>query len=565
MPDSMQAWLDKLAEQPLPVLAATRDELDQLIAQQQLSVVLYAQPVLRDPALAGRLLGIANQARIGNGRHALTTMANVVSHFGQAALQTQLQQCRKLDDLDLPERRREGFLRYVAQACHASHQAVDWARFRGANEPDEVQLAALLQNLAELALWCYGDDTMAQIEQRVQVKKEAYEKAAQEVLGCSMRALSAALAERWQLSELTQDALRVTGSGFTLAHGVALASRLARISAGSWYDREAMHCLDEITRYQGRAIAEVETRVHQCALELTDEFVQLGYMPPARLLPMLVDEAYVDDSYRMDEAVSMTAEPEPAARPVISEPAEPREAKAAPAIGERDKAPIPRAKPVMRETSSPGVDGAPRRTESRTNPEPKTRPVPETTTQQQPKQAPTRSAGTAETGTELARNISAIKSMINQRAPIQQLIQQVVDSILLLGFERVMFAIKVPKQALLLAQFTAQRDDARPLKDLKMPVDNQHLFARLLEKPQFLLMQDSNRTKVLKMIPDSLAMRLSREGFVLGSVFNGKRPLGVMYADGFGEDLSADQLKKFQGLCKMLSSGINEILSSKSA
>jgi HD-like signal output (HDOD) protein len=548
MPDSMQAWLDKLAEQPLPVLAATRDELDQLIAQQQLSVVLYAQPVLRDPALAGRLLGIANQARIGNGRHALTTMANVVSHFGQAALQTQLQQCRKLDDLDLPERRRQGFLRYVAQACHAAHQAVDWARFRGANEPDEVQLAGLLQNLAELALWCYGDDTMVQIEQRVQVKKEAYEKAAQEVLGCSMRALSAALAERWQLSELTVDALRVTGSGFTLAHGVALASRLARISAGSWYNREAMQCLDEITRYQGRAVAEVETRLHQCALELTEEFVQRGYMPPARLLPMLVDEDYVDDSFRLAEAASIAVEPEPVAKPDVPEPRLPQAAQAG---TERDNTSIKKTKSTGAETAAPGV------VEAQRTVEPKTR--------LQPQDATTSPARAAETGTELARNISAIKTMINQRAPIQQLIQQVVDSILLLGFERVMFAIKVPKQAQLLAQFAAQRDDARPLKDLKMPVDNQHLFTRLLEKPQFLLMQESNRNKVLKMIPDGLAMRLNRERFVLGSVFNGKRPLGVMYADGFAKDLSTDQLKKFQGLCKMLSSGINEILSSKSA
>lgn len=544
MPDNLKTWLERLASSPLPVLASTRAELGDLMSRDQLSVMLYAQPLQHDPGLATQLVKSANIARNKAGRRALTSMPNVLSHLGQGAIRQQLQSTKNLSELNLPEPRRLGYLRYVAQACHASHQARDWALQRGANEPDEVQLAALLCNISELSLWCYGGDTMATIEYQVYAKKQPYEKAAQNVLGCTMSELSAALAERWQLSELAVDAMRIKQPGFTLAHGVALASQLARLTAYSWYDRNARQCVEAIAAYQGKAIGDVESRLHQCALELTELFVHLDYRPPAAQLPMLVDEKYVDDAFVIKQA----ADPSPSReRPA---PPQPKPSSARPASPSRaDTATAPVAESRRR---PPEAESVVVKTETRTAP---------VTAQTRP--AETKPIESTRMARQFAVEVTTIHKMIKQGVRVQQLIQQVVDTIRVLGFERVAFALKVPKTNMLSVQFAADQDENRSLRQLKIPLDTPNLFVRLLEKPQLLQMQDANRTKLLKLIPPAIALKLNNERFVIMSVFNGQRPLGLMYADGVAQDLDEQRLKNFQALCRLLSKGVMEILAAQ--
>jgi hypothetical protein len=378
----------------------------------------------------------------------------------------------------------------VAQACHAAWQARDWARLRGTHDAEEMQLAALLQNIAELALWCYGDDAMVEIEYRSYGQKQPYEQAAREVLGCSLRELSAALAESWQLPELGQQALRSDYQGFTLATGVALASRLARLTAHSWYDARGRQCIDAVAVYQGRAPGEVESRLQQTALDLSDTFQHLGYMPPARLLPMLVDESYVDPLYRPP--------PKPWAEPLAAA-----------------------AKPA--------------------------RPTPPA----------------ASDNRRLAAQVAAIQKLIGEHVHIQQLIQQVVDSIALMGFERVMFALIVPARKELLGRFYAQPGHARPLQHIKILLDKPHLFTRLMEKMQPVRLLDDNRARYWPLVPEPVKLMLGNDRFVAMSVFSGERPVGMMYADKSRQSVSDEEYKHFQMLCRLLAKGVVSLVAAK--
>ena len=356
MPNDLRSWLDELATRSLPMLSSTTAELDEVMSNAQLSVMQYAIPILNDPGLTANLLKKANQDRTAAGRHPLTTMNNVMSHLGQGQLKQQQAQSKMLGELNLPDRNRQGYLRYVAEACHCACQARDWAELRGVNEPEEMYLAALLQNIAELALWCYGGDDMAKIEHETQVNKRSYVEAAKKVLGCSMRELGVALAERWCLSELTIDALKSDYKGFTLATGVALASRLAHSASSNWYDTLTRQCIEDIATYKGKAVGDVERRIHQNALAMTDDFVRLGYMPPARLLPMLADEQYVDQQFVFTDNVQSATAP-------VSESKQPEPT----VVAERKP-----NKPVVKAPSQKDVTAE---AELQPKPEPKTKPV----------------------------------------------------------------------------------------------------------------------------------------------------------------------------------------------
>ncbi|MFW2373399.1 MAG: HDOD domain-containing protein, partial [Gammaproteobacteria bacterium] len=303
MPLGLKKWLDLLATKPLPVLGTSLSALKLQMDNPQLALVDYAKPVLDDPALAVLLLKQANQSRQSSGRGPLTTLSNALSHLGRGQLEQQLMQAHRLDQLGLAEQNTEGYRAAVAAACHGAYLALDWAQQRNTHEPEEMQLAALLQFLAEMALWVHGGKVMPDIESRCYGQHLSYDQAAEQVLGCSMRSLGAELAKAWAQPELAVQSLELKGQDYTLASGVVLASRLARLVQHSWHDRLAHRCLDNIAQYKGHSLSEIEPQIHQHAVALSDHFMALRFTPPARLLPMLVDEDYVDAKYIMAEAM----------------------------------------------------------------------------------------------------------------------------------------------------------------------------------------------------------------------------------------------------------------------
>ncbi len=519
MPNDLNGWVQLLGSKSLPLLATTRAALQDLMGQSQLSVTQYTGPVLLDPGFAVQLFQKANGDRKASGRIPLTTLSNALSHLGQGRFQQQLEKVRLLDEMALPELNRQGYLRYVAQACHASFQASEWARSRNTHEPEEMQCAALLQNIAELALWCYGDDVMIQIEKICYGKKQDYDAAAQQVLGCDIRKLSAQLATLWHLPELTEAALLSNYTGFTLATGVALSAQLARLTTVSWYDKAAMQCIQAIAQYKGKSPGEVETRLHKNALDLTGTFQMLGYMPPARLLPMLVDEAYVDPQFLQPDLTPARTDKSPQRQ--------------------EDKL----DKPAVATTEKTTVVKPSQKT-------PDIKPAEDTGKVVSDKY---------ETNPAVARSISDLHKMIQQKATVPQLIQQAVDVLRAAGFQRVVFAVKVSKLKMLVGRFVSCDDRVKDLKDFKIALDRPSLFKLLLEKPNYLWINDNNRAKYWNMVPDQVKLMLSNDSFFVMSVFSGKQAIGLMYVDKITTTLNEDELKKFIGLCRLLMKGIVEV------
>lgn len=548
MPNDLNSWVELLGNKSLPLLATTRLSLKELMGQSQLSVTQYAGPVLYDPGLSVQLFNKANGDRKSSGRMPLTTINNTLSHLGQGQFLQQLEKAQLLDALSLPEINRRGYLRYVAQACHAAYQARDWGQLRKTHEPEEMQCAALMQNVAELALWCYGDDAMIQIERNCYGKKQDYDSAAQQVLGCDIRKLSAQLAEKWNLPELISDALLSDYKGFTLATGVALSARLARLVSMSWYDKTAMQCVQDIAHYKGRSLGEVETRIHNNAVNLTETFQKLGYMSPARLLPMLVDENYVDPQF----VPSMDAP----TRPVInkSEAVKSENVQKSVSINQATKdIPVPAVTEMTKTVPAKKLDAVVQ---------------PKPVAKEPVKQAEvTDRVENNKQGVSpaLAQGISQLQKMIQQKATVPQLIQQAVDVLRAMGLHRVVFAVNVSKLKMLVGRFASCDDNVKALQDFKIALERPSLFKLLLEKPNYIWINESNRAKYWSLVPDQVKLMLANDNLFVMSIFSGKQAIGLMYADKIKAVLTEDEFKKFVGLCRLLAKGIAEVSAKPSA
>jgi HD-like signal output (HDOD) protein len=130
-------------------------------------------------------------------------------------------------------------LRVVHRSQRASAYAFDWAvRLRDMHF-EEVRIAALLYDLAEMLMWCFAPDEMLKIHAMQQQDKTMRSYDAQEqVLGFPLVDLQLALAREWGLPKLLLTLMdsECEEPERDRVRNVILAVNLARHSANGWDD-----------------------------------------------------------------------------------------------------------------------------------------------------------------------------------------------------------------------------------------------------------------------------------------------------------------------------------------
>ena len=540
MHHGLAEWQKFLSEKSLPILKRTKVDVQKLIDQPQLSITQYVGPLLFDACFSACVFKQVNTQRIQAGRNPLTTMDNALSNMGQGAFQDFLNKAPVFEKLNLPQKNQQGYMRIMGQSCHASLQAKDWAIQRNVTLSDEVLLAALLQNITELMLWCYGEDTMPKIEHACYVDKKPYEDAAREILGCGMRELGAVLAEEWNLPEMVLDGLQSKLDNFTLATGVALASELGREVDVNWYGSNALNLIERIARYKGKSEGEIERRLHMNAIEVTETLLEKGYQTPARLLPMLADDKYVDSEFLFSD------EKQSAEQTAVDKPK----------VGKSKKVSLDaikaRAAAIKKSVEEKKQKEASAATKSSVAPDRKKESV------STDKFSTVKENKKSTVSAELAKSIHIFKQMVAQGKPAHELIEHVVKAMLHCGVERCVFMVKVPKKGVLVSRYTSEISEDIAMRSLKITTASPHVFTLLMEKTRTVFINDKNRSKYWSAIPDTVKLALGVKQFFAMSIFTNKHAMGLMYADKVKGQLTDEEFAQFQAVCKLLCKGIIE-------
>jgi HD-like signal output (HDOD) protein len=239
-PRDLAAWLSLFSGAEMPVLRQTARRLDE--ARQHIDRVNgrdIIAIVLQDPLLAIRVLAYIQSFGSKHLRSDVTNIATAVMMLGVEPFFRKFEQPATIETmLSRKPQALLGVLQVILRCQRASRYAHDWAFARHDMNVEEVALAALLYDLAEVLLWCFAPEQAIAIRARLQAEKSLRSSIVQrEVLGFPLAELQLALCRAWQLPELLTALMEGKDNAQQpRAQNVKLAVNLARHSVDGWTD-----------------------------------------------------------------------------------------------------------------------------------------------------------------------------------------------------------------------------------------------------------------------------------------------------------------------------------------
>lgn len=202
----LSAWMKVISTLNLPSLNTVVSALCELTNDVDSSAEQFTQLVLRDADLTSQVLKVANSVQYNRSLKPIKTVSRAIIQIGHLDLKN-IALASTLIDGFLKAGPRKRLIESLARSFHSAVQARAIAQYHQQQDHEEVFIAALLLNIAELALLSTGRE---QVERfiRARNKDPDNENAiAREHLGVGLRPLGKALSQHWGLGGLVQKAI----------------------------------------------------------------------------------------------------------------------------------------------------------------------------------------------------------------------------------------------------------------------------------------------------------------------------------------------------------------------
>lgn len=119
-----------------------------------------------------------------------------------------------------------------------------------------------------------------------------------------------------------------------------------------------------------------------------------------------------------------------------------------------------------------------------------------------------------------------------------------------LGMQRIVFAVQTPGQPELCVRYVLGVPAEHALHKLTIRLDRPHFFARLMEKPQGLWLNEGNAAQFKPHLPVEFRASYTGEQFCVMSIFVGNKPLGLLLSDRTEENpLTQYHYQHFKQIC----------------
>ncbi len=283
-------WVQQFGRRDLPVLARTVRELAHLaVDEDRATPQRVSEIVLHDPLMTIKVLQYIQLNKHACQRTEITTIAHALMmlglepffrHFGQ---QTTLEA-----RLEAYPPALEGALAVASRARHAALYARDWAIERHDVEVDEVMIAALLHDVAEMLLWCTRPEYALRVRDALATDRALRsEQVQRRVLGVSLVDVQLHLARAWRLPAVLHGLLDDHRVVKPREANVIYAAAVARHSARGWDDAALPHDYEEIGLLLGLSPEAARRRILRVALQTARDWTWYGVAPAAALLPLI--------------------------------------------------------------------------------------------------------------------------------------------------------------------------------------------------------------------------------------------------------------------------------------
>lgn len=238
LPD-LESWILLYRGAELPVLRHTARQLDE--ARERMDRVNgreLARIILQDPLMTVKVLAYIQPFAGQKLRSDITTIGGAVMMLGIEPFFRHFETLITIESLLKQEPHALlGVLQIIRRVQRAAHYAHEWAIWRHDINCEEVTIAALLHDLAEILLWCFAPRLALDIRDRQRADRSLRSSAVQEaVLGVTLHEIQQELCHTWQLPRLLLDLMDDAHTEHPRVKNVLLAVNLARHSANGWND-----------------------------------------------------------------------------------------------------------------------------------------------------------------------------------------------------------------------------------------------------------------------------------------------------------------------------------------
>ncbi len=235
------AWLKNLRKIHIPVLKQTARELAKLKEDEDnLSARAISSVVLNDPFMVFNVLSYTNSHP---GKHQLQDILEVeqaIIMLGTSNFFGNLSPDLLVDDRlksNIPALTH--LLKLIKRAHRAAYYAADWAALRKDLHSEEIWIAALLHDFAEMLMWCFAPEKMNIIfDMQHKDKLLRTKEVQQEILGFHTSDLQKELIKLYAMPPLLVQLMNDDGETEqdNRVKNVSLAVNLARHSVNGWDD-----------------------------------------------------------------------------------------------------------------------------------------------------------------------------------------------------------------------------------------------------------------------------------------------------------------------------------------
>jgi HD-like signal output (HDOD) protein len=235
----LETWVAYFSQAQLPVLRHTVHELDQLQANaERVNGRVLSSIILQDPMMTLRVLAYIEGHRRKSQTSDITTIERALMMIGIEPF------FRDFHDLPLVEDSLKsypkallGLLKVIARARRATRWARDWAINRHDLDVDEITVATLLYDVAEVLMWCFAPSLALRAREIQTEDRNLRSSAVQEdIYNIELHLLQLELVKMWHLPALLATLMDRQNAALPRVRNVTLAVDLARHSANGWDD-----------------------------------------------------------------------------------------------------------------------------------------------------------------------------------------------------------------------------------------------------------------------------------------------------------------------------------------
>lgn len=235
----LEGWVAYFSQANIPVLRHTEQQLADLRTHaHKTNARAISSVILHDPMMTLRVLAYIEAKRSKTRLTDITTIERSLMMTGMEPFFNDFQNLPRVEEhLKGHPRALLGLLKVTGRARRAAHWAREWAIYRHDLDVDEISVATLLYDFAEILMWCFAPGLALQVADRQKADRSLRSVTIQtEIFGVPLYQIKQALAETWHLPQLLTTLMDPQNAEHPRVRNVKLAVDLARHSANGWDD-----------------------------------------------------------------------------------------------------------------------------------------------------------------------------------------------------------------------------------------------------------------------------------------------------------------------------------------